>query len=178
MPAPHYFPHKLLLHRMILQSQALVQVPPMDWFKSATEKLYLLPLKHYTRVLCVNEYIKGGKGSYSKKRRKRNRCRLCGCQCFICAYWVCNPCSITERNCFSTHQTAKSAEERNDYWNSMQYHNSMSLFLMYVFFTLLYSTLYGHSLDNLLITNFFTYIECFTFCAGVGGFFAISLVIC
>ena len=70
MPAPHCFPLKLLLLRMILQSQALVQVPPMGWFKSATENLYLLPLKDYTRVLCVNpptSILKLGRGHIPRK---------------------------------------------------------------------------------------------------------------
>ena len=49
--------------------------------------------------------------------------------------------------------------------------SDQKLLVSYVcFFTLLYSTLYGHSIDNLLIINFFTYIEYFTFCAGGEGF--------
>ena len=54
MHSPHYFPHKFLLLPMILQSQALFQLPPMGSFKSATEDIYLHHLKHYTRVLCAN----------------------------------------------------------------------------------------------------------------------------
>ena len=83
-------------------------------------------LPEHKEAICVptNEYIPSGKGSYSEKRRKRNRCRVCQanttCQCTICHQWLCNPHSSSQKACFTIHQTQKVLDERTAHWHSLQ----------------------------------------------------------
>ena len=74
--------------------------------------------------LPTDEFVKSGTGSFSDRRRKRNRCRVCGknttCQCNVCHQWVCSESSYTERKCFQVHKKAQIANEQEDHWQSLQ----------------------------------------------------------
>ena len=76
------------------------------------------------QCLPTNQYIHAGNGSFTKKRRKRNRCRVCGahttCQCTVCFGWVCNPLSSNPKTCFVSHQVDGTLKEREAHWLSMQ----------------------------------------------------------
>ena len=78
----------------------------------------------HKEALCIptTTYINAGKGSFSKRRRKRNRCPICNanttCQCTICMQWYCS--ASTSRACFEVHKSQQIDIERNAYWQSLQ----------------------------------------------------------
>ena len=100
-------------------SGALVQIGNGKYIPSTFE-----PPHKQAHCIPTSQYIKVDRGSYSKKRRRRNRCRWCQanttCQCSYCAQWFCNPVSGSARQCFIQHKQAQIDDERNQYWLSIQ----------------------------------------------------------
>ena len=98
---------------------ALVQIGNGKYIPSTFE-----PPHKDANCYPTSEYIKVDKGSYSKQRRKRNRCRLCQanttCKCSFCGQWFCNPVSGAARTCFFHHKRVEIEDERNQYWLSIQ----------------------------------------------------------
>ena len=77
---------------------------------------------HKCAFFCnTTEYTSTGAGTYSKRRRLRNRCKVCemktSYRCTVCQAWICNP---SNRPCFNQHKSEKMLEERQDYWQSLQ----------------------------------------------------------
>lgn len=80
---------------------------------------------HHKDAVCIptQEYVSVQSGSFSDRRKKRGKCRVCKSkntcyQCSACQYWICN--SANNRNCFFQHQQQKMAYEREDFWQSLQ----------------------------------------------------------
>ena len=72
----------------------------------------------------TDQYVKSGKGSYSDRRRKRNRCRVCGTnttmQCSVCQQWVYSSSTAQKKTCFIQHGNTNVTIGRETYWRSLQ----------------------------------------------------------